>query len=879
MNPRSSPSFYPIEPLLPWLQAGVPVLTPNQRLARQIKLAWGLHLQAQGVLGWETPAVYSLEQWWQLSLERLDPWQESGLSLASEAQQLHLWQQCIEENPDSGALLRPRAAAALARDAHRSLQLWQVEWQREPIIGAFREHADTVLFEQWALAFEQKLKSLGLMTLPQMLAQQSQLPHCDALVLVEFNELSPLYKKALEAQASKLHHHCQQTHPERRQLQPCTSPEQEMVLAAQWAHQSWQANPDSRIGVLLPDMQGQRQALQRQLCRAFGLPLSRAGELPINFSGGIPLASAPPVSDAIQLLDLVQGDIDVAGLCLLLHSRYYGRDADSVIVPVLRRLYRRGRAAISAGQWRYMARDLRLGGALLGLHGSRELKQKHRLARWVTLLQSSLAELGWPGAGPLDSDEFQQIEQFYVALEGLTELDAITGVVDFSSALTLLRQALTGRLYQRQTPSTSIQVLGLLEAAGLVFDKVWLVGMGGMQWPAAPSPNPFIPVPLQRQREMPHADARREREFAQRLMQQFESCNAEICASYVAQEGGIALRPSALLQHFESLPAVPEIRTPELWQEQPPLTLERLESEVQAPAVDAVEAAQIRGGSGLLADQSQCEFRAFANHRLHVRPLSDLSIGLTASDRGSLLHDALFQLWGEIGDSQVLAATDEAARAALCKTASAAAITRFAEQQTMIGHRYLELEQTRLSAMLQRWLEIESQREGFTVEARESEVSLVLQTLNLSLRIDRVDRLQDNSLLVVDYKSGDNKPKDWFGERPRQPQLPLYAQALGDELGGIAFAMPPLEEVGYRGIATQEQGAGIEGDLTAATKNLELAPQNWEEARQHWHEVLTRLATEFLAGHAAVNPLNTNDSCRYCGLQALCRIGQVVADD
>lgn len=879
MNLKSSPSFYPIRPLLPWLQAGVPVLTPNQRLARQIKLAWGLHLHEQGNLGWETPQVYSLEEWLRLSLQRLDPWQESGCYLASDAQQLQLWQQCILDNPDSAGLLRPRAAAALARDAHRSLQLWQLDWQSAPMLALFRDNADTVLFEQWALAFEQKLTALGLMTLPQMLAQQAPLPVCEELVLVEVNEIAPLYQQALQGQARKLSDYRQQTQPTVRQLQPCNSPEHEMVLAARWAHRSWQEDPQAHIAILLPDMQGQRQALQRHLCQAFAVPLSGADALPVNFSGGIPLSSAAPVSDAIQLLELAQGDIAVAGLSLLLHSRYYQRDPDHLTVPVIRRLYRRGRAVISAADWRYLARELQIGRALLTLHGARELKQKHRVSRWIALIQSSLGTLGWPGAGPLDSQEFQQVEQFYEVLEGLAELDSLSGVIDFSSALTLLRQALQGRLYQRQTASTPIQVLGLLEAAGLVFDKVWLLGMNSSRWPAPPNPNPFIPVVLQRQQAMPHADSRREREFSERLLQQFESCSGELYASYVAQESGVALRPSALLQHFEQLPLGSAATTPQCWHTTPTRPLERLQAETQAPPVSDGEAAQIRGGSGLLADQSHCEFRAFAQHRLRVRALDDLSVGLTASDRGTLLHDALYQLWGDIGDSPALAAADQAARRAWCKTASAGAIARFSERNTTIGHRYLELEETRLAGTLEGWLLVEAQRPPFSVEAREAEVKLVLQTLSLTLRIDRIDRLQDDSLLVIDYKSGENNPKDWFSERPRQPQLPLYAQALGDELSGMAFAMPPLDPPAYRGIAMQQQGPGIDVDLGAATKDLDPAPQDWQQARQHWQQVLSALAAGFLAGQAAVSPLNVNDSCRYCGLQALCRIGQVVADD
>jgi hypothetical protein len=44
-----------------------------------------------------------------------------------------------------------------------------------------------------------------------------------------------------------------------------------------------------------------------------------------------------------------------------------------------------------------------------------------------------------------------------------------------------------------------------------------------------------------------------------------------------------------------------------------------------------------------------------------------------------------------------------------------------------------------------------------------------------SLRLDRIDRLNDGSLLVIDYKTGDVSPKSWDLPRPDDVQLPLYA--------------------------------------------------------------------------------------------------------
>ena len=81
--------------------------------------------------------------------------------------------------------------------------------------------------------------------------------------------------------------------------------------------------------------------------------------------------------------------------------------------------------------------------------------------------------------------------------------------------------AAAGRCRSRPPRTSNVQVLGPLEAAGLGFDQLWLCGMQADRWPAPARPNPFIPQPLQRRLQMPHASAQREWAFATALMDQF----------------------------------------------------------------------------------------------------------------------------------------------------------------------------------------------------------------------------------------------------------------------------------------------------------------------------------------------------------------------
>jgi hypothetical protein len=50
------------------------------------------------------------------------------------------------------------------------------------------------------------------------------------------------------------------------------------------------------------------------------------------------------------------------------------------------------------------------------------------------------------------------------------------------------------------------------------------------------------------------------------------------------------------------------------------------------------------------------------------------------------------------------------------------------------------------------------------------------------------------------------------------------------------------------------------------------AQPGWAEQLDFWRAELERLAREFAAGHAAVDPKRGPDTCGQCGLQPLCRV-------
>ena len=84
----------------------------------------------------------------------------------------------------------------------------------------------------------------------------------------------------------------------------------------------------------------------------------------------------------------------------------------------------------------------------------------------------------------------------------------------------------------------------------------------------------------------------------------------------------------------------------------------------------------------------------------------------------------------------------------------------------------MELEEERLVHVLSEWLEFEAERIPFSVAETEAKRPVSLAGITFNLRIDRVDRLNDGSHLVIDYKTGNVSPKTWDSRVPTTCRSP-----------------------------------------------------------------------------------------------------------
>jgi ATP-dependent helicase/nuclease subunit B len=117
---------------------------------------------------------------------------------------------------------------------------------------------------------------------------------------------------------------------------------------------------------------------------------------------------------------------------------------------------------------------------------------------------------------------------------------------------------------------------------------------------------------------------------------------------------------------------------------------------------------------------------------------------------------------------------------------------------------------------------------------------------------------------LIDYKTG-LAAADWRGERPDNPQLPIYALLHPEALIAVAYGRVNASECGF----VAEAGRGAIFRPRGQASGLEGMP-DFAALIDVWSQRIDSIASDFAAGRAAVAP--TLRACKTCRLHGLCRV-------
>lgn len=870
------PAFPALE-IFAQLPPGGLLLTPNNRLRNRCQQVFAAQ-QSPGAC-WLPPPVESLRGWLDKLWFQLQQrnWQPALQQVLNREQRQLLWQRALDESLERQLL----NSQQLCRDADSALaQLLQ--WQLISDLSQIDE-ALTPLLEQFALsmrsdelplcamikAFAIELQAHSAITPDQRdqlilrAFQEGVLEPLPQIDTAGFAQISPLAKALIHAGAATVFERPGLTQQSELSVAACANLEEELYQAALWAGQKLAENPGHSVGIVVNNL-GQCRAqveavFSRVLEPQYLDPQQPRYTLPFNFSAGTPLAQTPVGSAALQLLSLLQDEWDYPQLQNILFSPFWGDDSETWLRSALfRRLQKLELRRIDGATLRYWAERT---AELLHLESPqlpRQLEQMAERARrwqrapaeiWAARYSETLKAMGWPGTRNPDSQEYQQLMQWESILEEFAALSACGGNLTLTQALQLLRQIASRTPFQAETRDGPLQILGVLEAGGLAFDHLRLVGFGQQQWPPAPAPNPLLPIQWQKHWKMPRASAERELELARELTADLRNASGDIVISYTCEEDGVQQGLSSLFESPQKAEHFPEGALHNHYKQLAQASLLEKVEDKKLPPLTPAECERVRGGASVLKAQALSPLNAQLRFRLGASGFTQPDIGLGPAERGNVVHQVLAEFWQQCGTLAQLQAMDDEQRQAQIERAVERSLGSVRKKYNHLPIGFWAMEKQRLERLLQQWLSVEMDRPNFSVEKVEWEQAVEIGGLHFNLRLDRLDQLANGEQLVIDYKTGVPSIRDWLTQRIREPQLPLYALFQPDA-HAIAFGQVRNGDCKWNGCGDLEHP--ITGIKAVGDTEKESPYGTWSNLVEHWRYSLESLATEYRSGVATL---------------------------
>ncbi|HEY7773152.1 MAG TPA: PD-(D/E)XK nuclease family protein [Marinagarivorans sp.] len=895
------------------------ICTPNQRLMRFYQTHYQRQQRAAGRQSFAPLNCMALELWQSELLRKarlsVPECAAAGVPLAALQKRL-VWQRIVDGDETLWA-------AGDVLDSALEADKWLAAWGINP------EHIEQsteefTLWLKWRAQYTDALAKLARdRKVPAVIDEQ--VGSEQLLALIASGDLKPWLPKVVvftgfdqwpaplkrlaqaltEAGVDCQHHRVLAVRNSAAQRVVLASPKSELFAAAQWALA--QSEQGRSVAVVVPDL-GQRLAdVERVFQQVFDplsqLPNASFDSRLINISSGQPLMQCPLISTALRLLAWSGQSTPMGELKTWLLSPMVGNFGDLAARTALLSDVASTFPTASLAQLKAAVAERNNRAEHCTVLGTADAEQgenhalpsvdqplahfaavleavhhhiaksggaKRKPSQWLEVFRQRLDAWGWPGSRTLTSTEYQQHEHWLAALNSFALLDDISTEVDLTQALRGLTQILKAP-FHKQTPPAKVQILGVLEATGQLFDGVWWLGLDSHTWPEPLKLNPLLPAALQRDLKMPRSHAGAELSYAKSITDRLCRSAPEVIVSHAAYDGDAPLNPSPLI---EALPAL-SIAEPSLlhpWQAaaaQQKHALQRLNDDTARALPVPMD---LKGGVGVIKRQAACPFQAFAVHRLNAVNPEAASAGLDSRDRGNAMHEVLEFVWQRLeSHERLINATDETL-SALIEEAVAEVLAKLAKGR-QLGSRLLQLEAQRLQSRVLQWLAQERQRAPFVVLQQEKTLPLELAGLRLTLRMDRVDCLADGkTLAVIDYKTGTTSVKSWQWPRIDEPQIPLYATALPN-VGAAVFAQVNTQSMQYMGLTAVPDYFEQLIDV-AAHKDW---PASFVELLDEWRQQLQAVASAFVAGDAHVAPKNAG-TCKWCDLHSLCRINEHTAN-
>lgn len=810
-----------------------PVITPNERLAREITR----ELQATPELAGRPVVCTSWRGWLTRLYSTLNRRHDQPRLLSTAGFRLR-----ITELGEAGA----DNQSALIEDAWTLCHQYHLQPTAHSSAGE--------QFRRWYLELGERLRATGCITpaeLEQVLAPLP--PPATTVTLAGFDDLNPAQHRLLSLWQSRGMTWQRLDTPRVDQdsairLEVPTAAD-EIRLAAWWAHGILTSSPSATIGILVPGLESRREAVLRQFAAILD-PESGSSSTLVDVAGGTPLDATALWQDASVLLRSLVQPVATTRLLRVLRSVHFTLQDTFAPgnLPALTTLPDLAGSGDHATLRRLVAEfEGNAEGTSLLVH--------------LESIERMLAIAGWEHSGA-GSGRFQVQQATARALRTLAaEAAWHAEPCDFNAALDRLASHLGQTVHAPERSPARVRIMGYLETPGLAFTHLWITGTSESSLPGPAHPNPLLSAEAMRIAGVKRMDAASERAFTRQLVNLWRSQSRHLVVSHAALETGEHLSGSLLLR---DIPLTDPATLP--WSSAPAHAWLQHRREASVPwnddTVRPMPPGRLRGGTSLLGNQAACSFRAFGCHRLGLTEPDEPHALLDPMERGSLLHAVLETVMRAYPSRDALAGATADDFHTFIQRA-------FAALPRPLPRGFREAETLRLQNLLAAWQALELARQPFRVLHTEHWAELRLEAWHLNLKFDRIDETPAGPV-IIDYKSGAARSFNTLLDQgaTADPQLPAYALAM-PEAAGI-FYLNFADEPAAQGVG--HPGLGDTGFGRIRTID------DWDGTRRVWGEALLTLVRAFVNGPVRALPADPR-LCDRCHIRPVCRVDVDDDDD
>ncbi|SFV86207.1 FIG01199495: hypothetical protein [hydrothermal vent metagenome] len=621
----------------------------------------------------------------------------------------------------------------------------------------------------------------------------------------------------------------------------------EILSAALWAKELHAQHPNNHIAIVCPMLNREHHQIKSIFDQVFANTLIETGQKSYNISLGLPLSDYPLIRHILTILEfsvqLQRNHISSETFNAMIASPYvaHAQEEQSGRALLVNQVLNLAKTHFKFSKLEKHLDTTPKTEAMLKSIITQASKQKQSHDQWLSLFDTYLQIWGFATDRTLSSTEYQLFNKYQSARSGLNQLAQMGRKITAIDAILDLKKWLSQVIFQPQSAKTPIQILGSLEAEGLVFDNAWVVGMTDGFLPVALNTPRFIPSDIAQTHQIPHSDFELIAKDAQDTLNNLIHLSNSVIFSYAKTHFESEQQPSPLLEFTKEIQA--------LGHKYQSVAMDSL-IDIKA---NSVSDTQVHNGVNTLKDQMACEFKGFA-HRLKTHTFDEPHIGLSRMEQGNIIHKSLQYFYQDIITQEALLALDDDKLDGLIQQKIDLALKYYNESG------FKKNEAIRIVKIIHQFIEVDKLREPFTVLSTEEKTETNIAGLAFTTRLDRLDEMENGDKIIFDYKTGTPTVSHWCSEAIKDPQLPIYA--ISKDTQGIAFIQLNADKVSIKGLSKDPNSLPKQSARNSC--------KEWNEQIIIWKKTLTTASQDFQQGKAQVLPNKT--ACQYCEYNSLCRV-------